>query len=375
MEDFSFDISGILTEEEAKKLFEESAPADETVDPAANETEVKPAEEQEREASTPEIVGEEDEIEGNAIDSEDDGSSPNVYSSIASALKNDGIFPDFTDEELNAVQSPEDFGELFEKAISARLDERQRRIDTALGKGVQPDTVRMYEQTLQYLGSINDEALSAESEDGENLRKQIIYNDLINRGYSQDKAIKEIEKSFKSGSDIEDAKDALAALNKFYTYGYNKVQEDAKKRKEEERNAQKKQAEAIRKSILEDDLKIGDSDLDKGTRQRVYDAVYKPVYKDPDSGKLLTAVQKFQKENPTEFMKQLGLWYVMTDGGKNMDGLAKKQVRAEKNKAIKELAKKINTTSLKSDGSLRYISGAGGEADPLLSDGWKVGWE
>ena len=58
MEDFSFDISGILTEEEAKKLFEESAPADETVDPAANETEVKPAEEQEREASTPEIVGE-----------------------------------------------------------------------------------------------------------------------------------------------------------------------------------------------------------------------------------------------------------------------------------------------------------------------------
>ena len=375
MEDFSFDISGILTEDEAKKLFEESAPADETADPAANETEVKPAEEQEREASTPEIVGEEDEIEGNAIDSEDDGSSPNVYSSIASALKNDGIFPDFTDEELSAVQSPEDFGELFEKAISARLDERQRRIDTALGNGVQPDTVRMYEQTLQYLGSINDEALSAESEDGENLRKQIIYNDLINRGYSQDKAIKEIEKSFKSGSDIEDAKDALAALNKFYTDGYNKVQEDAKKRKEEERNAQKKQAEAIRKSILEDDLKIGDSDLDKGTRQRVYDAVYKPVYKDPDSGKLLTAVQKFQKENPTEFMKQLGLWYVMTDGGKNMDGLAKKQVRAEKNKAIKELAKKINTTSLKSDGSLRYISGAGGEADPLLSDGWKVGWE
>ena len=264
---------------------------------------------------------------------------------------------------------------MFEKAISARLDERQRRIDTALGNGVQPDTVRMYEQTLQYLGSINDEALSAESEEGENLRKQIIYNDLINRGYSQDKAIKEIEKSFKSGSDIEDAKDALAALNKFYTDGYNKVQEDAKKRKEEERNAQKKQAEAIRKSILEDDLKIGDSDLDKGTRQRVYDAVYKPVYKDPDSGKLLTAVQKFQKENPTEFMKQLGLWYVMTEGGKNMDGLAKKQVRAEKNKAIKELAKKINTSSLKSDGSLRYISGAGGEADPLLSDGWKVGWE
>ena len=375
MEDFSFDISGILTEDEAKKLFEESAPADETADPAANETEVKPAEEQEREASTPEIVGEEDEIEGNAIDSEDDGSSPNVYSSIASALKNDGIFPDLEDSELEAVDTPEAFAELFEKVINERLDERQKRIDEALGNGVAPDTIKMYEQTLQYLDNIDEDAIKAEDEKGENLRKQLIYNDLVNRGCSDEKAKKELEKSFRLGTDVDDAKDALEALNKFYRDGYKKVQEEAKQKVEAEKAEQKKQAEAFKKMVIDDEVTIGDTKLDKRTRQRVYDAVSKPVYKDPDTGALLTEVQKFQKEKPLEFLKQLGMWFVLTDGGKNIDGFTKEKLRVEKNKGIRELERKINSTALNKDGSLRYTSTTGGDSDPLLSDGWKIGWE
>jgi len=375
MEGISFDISGILSEEEANKLFEEQgAQAPEEPEVPEEETqENEPAEEEEpAEGKSPEKVGEEEETEKNAITPKGEGSSP-FYASMANALKEDGIFPDFTDEELD-VKTPEDFAELFEKAISARLDERQRRIDEALGNGVQPDTVRMYEQTLQYLGSINEEVLSSEGEEGENLRRQLIYNDLINRGYSQEKAQKELEKSFRSGSDIEDAKDALDALGKFYRSGYAKIQEDAKKQAEAVRENQKKQSEEFRKMILEDDLKLGETKLDKRTRQRVFDAVSKPVYKDPDTGKLLTAVQKFQKENPLEFLKQLGMWFVLTDSGKNTDGFTKQQLREEKNKGIRELERKINSTALTSEGSLRYSSGEKADADPLLSDGWKVGW-
>lgn len=380
MEDLSFDIGGILSEDEANKLFEEMTQEEETdsQEPETDtEKEIEPelAEADEPDGESPEKVGEEDEAEENAIPQTGDGSSPNVYSSIASALKEDGIFPDFDDKELNDVTTPEAFAELFEKAITARLDERQKRIDSALGNGVQPDTIRMYEQTLQYLGSINEEVLSAEGDEGENLRKQLIYNDLINRGYSQEKAQKEIEKSFKSGSDIEDAKDALAALNKFYSDGYKKVQDDARKQTEQARESQKKQAEDFRKLVLENEVGLGDTKLDKRTRQKVFDAVSKPIYKDPDTGKLLTAVQKFQKEKPLEFLKQLGMWYVLTDGGKSMDGFTKEKIRAEKNKGIKELERKINSSSINPDGSLRYTSGASGNSDPLLSDGWKVGWD
>ena len=376
MEDISFDIGGILSEEEANKLFEEQVP--EEKDPKEpEETENEPAEEEEtEEVETPEKVGEEEETEEqDAIDQKGDGSSPNVLSSIASALKEDGIFPDFDDKDIEAIKTPEDFAELFEKAITAKLDERQKRIDAALGYGVKPDTIRMYEQTLQYLGSINEEVLSAEGEEGENLRKQLIYNDLINRGYSQEKAQKEVEKSLRSGSDIEDAKDALEALNKFYKDGYEKIQNDAKKEAETIRANQKKQSDDFKKLVLEDDVKLGDTKLDKKTCQRIFDSVSKPVYKDPDTGRLLTEVQKFQKEKPLEFLKQLGMWFVLTDGGKNTDGFTKQQVRAEKNKGIKELERKINSTSLNSDGSLRYTSSSKTDSDPLLSDGWKVGWQ
>ena len=371
MEDFSFDISsGLLSAEEADKLFDETKPLQEIEEPGEEEQKQTPTEEEE---SPSEKVGTEDEHEENAISPKGDGSSPSIYSSIATALKNDGIFPEFSDEELNAATTPEAFAELFEKAIQSKMDERQKRIDEALGNGIEPDTVKMYEQTLSYLGSITEEALKDEGEQGESLRKQLIYNDLINRGYSQEKAVKEVEKSFKSATDIEDAADALSALTTFYQNGYDNIRQEAKKKVEESKKKREQDEAKFRKMILEDDIVLGDAKLDKKTRQSVFDAVSKPVYKDPDTGQLLTQVQKFQKENPMEFLKQIGMWYVLTNGGKDFSGLAKQQVIAEKNKGIRELERKINSSAFDSDGSLRYMSGGQQVADDtLLNDGWQV---
>ena len=373
MEDFSFDFSsGLLSPEEAEKLFDETKPLQEmNEEPAEEEQEQKETPTEENESSS-EKVGQEEEHEENAISPQGDGSSPSIYSSIATALKNDGIFPEFSDEELSAVTTPEAFGELFEKAIESKLDERQKRIDQALGNGIAPDTVKMYEQTLSYLGSISEEAISDEGEQGENLRKQLIFNDLLNRGYTQEKASREVEKSFKSGSDIDDAKDALEALRSFYQNGYDKIQKEAKERTENMKKARQQDEAKFRKMILEDDIVLGENKLDKKTRQSVFDAVSKPVYKDPDTGQLLTQVQKFQKENPMEFLKQIGMWFVLTNGGKDFSGLSKQQVIAEKNKGIRELERKINSSAFDSDGSLKYVSGTSISNDNLLDGGWKV---
>lgn len=373
MEDFSFDISsGLLSPEEAEKLFDETKPLQElNEEPAEEEQEQKETPTEENKSSS-EKVGQEEEHEENAISPQGDGSSPSIYSSIATALKNDGIFPEFSDEELSAVTTPEAFGELFEKAIESKLDERQKRIDQALGNGIAPDTVKMYEQTLSYLGSISEEAISDEGEQGENLRKQLIFNDLLNRGYTQEKASREVEKSFKSGSDIDDAKDALDALRSFYQNGYDKIQKEAKERTENMKKARQQDEAKFRKMILEDDIVLGENKLDKKTRQSVFDAVSKPVYKDPDTGQLLTQVQKFQKENPLEFLKQIGMWFVLTNGGKDFSGLSKQQVIAEKNKGIRELERKINSSAFDSDGSLKYVSGTSISNDNLLDGGWKV---
>ena len=370
---FSFDLGGLLTEEETAKLYDENG-QERAQEEQVDNTEDKPAEEEEKPSESVGVEKNTEEPEGKAISQKSDGSSPKqFYSSIASALKNDGIFPDeFTDEEIDAVKSPEDFAEMFEKAIEKRMSASQQRIDKALRNGVEPDVVKEYEQTLGYLSSISDDTLSAEGDEGDSLRARLIYNDLVNRGYTHEKALKEVDKSMKSGTDIEDAKEALTALQQFYHESYVRIQKEAEDNAKALRERQKKDGEAFRKMILEDEIKIGDNPLDKRTRQQVYDAVSKPVYKDPDTGELLTQVQKFQRENPMEFLKQLGLWYVLTNGGKNVEGLVKEQVRAEKNKGIRELERKINSTALGSDGSLKYLSGNQIEDDTLLTDGWEV---
>ena len=375
MDDFGFDINGLLSDEEADKIFEEQV-EEKTLKPDEVEKE-KPAEEEEpTEETSPESVGEEenDENEESAITREGDGSSPNIYSSIAKALKNDGIFPDFADEELDAAQTPEAFAELFDKAVMAKMDERQRRIDEALGNGVAPDTVKQYEQALQYLDTLNDEALSAETEAGEDLRKQLIYNDLISRGFSHERAIKELEKSFKAGTDVEDVKDAVASLKEMYSEQYKALQDEAKKMSDAAKAQRAANAAAYKKMILEDDIMIGDRKLDKRICQKIYDVTSKPTYKD-ENGNMITTLQKYIKENPLEFYKNMGMWYVLTDGGKNTDVFTKQAAKAEKAKAIKELGNKLNTSAINKDGSLRYVSsGTGDGNDPLLSDGWKIGW-
>lgn len=140
----------------------------------------------------------------------------NFYSSIAKALKEEGIFPDLEDDVANKIQSPEDFAEAIENQIQARLDERQRRIDKALNVGIEPDEVKRYENTLNYLNSLQDNMIADESDKGEKLRQQLIYQDFINRGYSKERAQREVQKSFNSGTDLEDAREALASNKEFF---------------------------------------------------------------------------------------------------------------------------------------------------------------
>jgi len=68
------------------------------------------------------------------------------------------------------------------------LDSRQYRLHAALSNGVQPDVLRQYEGTLAFLHSDKIAAIDQETPEGEELRKQLIYQDFLNRGFTQVKA-------------------------------------------------------------------------------------------------------------------------------------------------------------------------------------------
>ena len=324
---------------------------------------------------TPESVGSGKE---NTEEKEDttpkgDGTSPkNFYSSIAKALKEEGIFPDLDDEGLSKVKDPEDFRDLIDQQIKAGLDERQKRIDEALNAGVEPTEIRKYENTINFLDSIKEENISDEGDKGEKLRKDLIYQDFINRGYSKERATREVQKSFNAGTDIDDAKEALKSNIDFFRDKYDELVNDAKSEAEEEEKERKEQAEKLKSSILNDKDVFGDLSVDKSTRQKIYDNIAKPVYKDPETGEYFTAIQKYEMENRTDFLKNIGLLFTLTDGFKNLDGLVKGKVKKEVKKGLRELEHTLNNTARTSDGNLKFVSGVDEDPESFIGKGWNL---
>ena len=324
----------------------------------------------------PESVGsgkDNQEEEEDTQSEKDKGTSPktNFYSSIASALKEEGIFPDLDDDTLNGIKTPEDFAEAVEKTVQARLDERQKRIEAALQADVEPDEVRRYEQTLANLDAIKEEYITDETEKGERLRKNLIYQDFRNRGYSEARAKREVEKSFNAGTDIEDAKEALESNREYFSTQYQDLIKEAQEEAKEEQRKIKEEAAQLKKSMLEDKEVFTGITLDKTTRQKAFENITKPVFKTED-GEYLTAIQKYEMDNPVEFRKYLSVLFTMTDGFKNIDGLVKGKVKKEVKQSLRELEHKLSSTARNSSGNPRYVGGVEEDTESYIGKGWDL---
>lgn len=376
------DFDGILGEAEVNAIFSES---EETTEKEAQETSSEEEENKEQKETT-EITSVEDLFnteKSESVGSEDENKekedtqskkigSPNTYSSIAKAFADEGIFPDLEDEEVEKIDSAESLRAAIDKQIQAGLDEKQKRIDKALNYGVENSEIKKYEQTLNYLDSLQEANITAEDTQGENLRKQLIYQDFVNRGYNKDRALKMVERSFNAGTDIDDAKEALKSNREFFQDEYDALIEESKKAQEKEENNRKEQAEKLKKSILEDKKFFGEIEVDKTTRQKIFDNISKPVWKDPETGEFYTALQKYEMDNHSDFMKNVGLLFTLTDGFKSLDKLVKGRVKKEVGKGLKGLENILNTTSRDSNGNLKFVSSIQDDPESFIGKGMKL---
>lgn len=180
-------------------------------------------------------------------------------------------------------------------------------------------------------------------------------NDYVNRGFSKERALKEVEKSLNNGSDILDAQDALESIKTFYKTQYEGIIKKEKDAEAEFKKKQQEDAEKLKTSIIDDEKVFGDLVVDKVTRKKIYDNIMKPVYKDPKTGDVYTEIQKYEHDNPNEFMKYLGLCYTLTNGFKDFNGLVGKKVKKEVSQGLRDLESKLNNTSRNSDGNLQFM--------------------
>lgn len=307
-------------------------------------------------------------------DNDSDGTSPNdnFYSSIANALAVDGIFPNLDEETVKKAVDAETFSNLIEAEINARFDERQQRISKALENGVEPTDIKKYENTLNYINNITDANIAEESEKGEQLRYNLIYQDFINKGMSPEKAKKFTDRTIDAGTDVEDAKEALQGNKEFFSKEYNKLLQDAQRQADEEKAERAKQAKQLETSILKDKQLIGDMEISNDVRKKAFEAIAKPVYRDPETGEYLTAIQKYESENRADFLKYTGLIFTLTNGFKDFDSFAKGKVRKEMKKGLKELEQTLSNTRRAGDGSLRMVTNQKDDPDSFISKGMKL---
>lgn len=368
----AFDL-GFLSPEEANEILGSNEPIDD------NPKDTNPEDDEQDENITDEVKNESQESVGNDENKDNKKNtvpkskgSPNNISSIARAFRDYGVLPSLTDEDVDSATDAESFAELMEKELNSRLDEETKFYKEAYNAGIAPNVVENYQKTMDILNNITDEAI-ADEVNGEELRKNLIVQNYINTGMTQEKALRWAEKSIANGDDIDDAKDALQSIKDYYTDLYNEELTKGRNAVKVAKEEQKKQADALKKSILEDEKVFGELDIDKKTRQKIYNSI--SVAKHKDGNMYYSDIQQYQKENPTDFLKYVGLFYTLTDGFTNLQPLIKGPVKRAAKKNTEELQRVLDNTSRSLGGNLSLATGINEDSDVFKLDNWTLDTE
>lgn len=299
-------------------------------------------------------------------DDNQDGDSPNVFSSFANVLNEQGLLPSLdSNKEINDIN---DLTEVFKQEINTQAkDYIIEKIGEdgyeALEKGITLSEYQQYQEGVETLNNISPDSLSENIE----LSKRIILQDYIAQGLSEDKAYRFLDKTIELGEEavIEDAKNSLESLKQ--------IQEVKLEQAKEARNAeiiaeQKKQEKIdndLKNSIYNANEIIEGLSMTKAMKEKVYKSITGIVSKSPD-GIAENKLMKHRRENPIEFDKKLYYLYELTNQFSDFSALISKS----KSKATSEFEKVLrsNKSQINNDqpGFVNDPDSYGGIGDELV---------
>lgn len=288
------------------------------------------------------------------------GNSP--LSSLANALFKDGVLTNLKEEEIKTIKTADDFAAVFEKEIQSRIDEKNKRIDEALNLGVEPSEIKKNENLIQYLNGISEDTITDETEQANQLRMNLIVQDFMNKGFTQERAIKEANKSVAAGSDIDDALEALESNKTYFNKQYSDLINTAKKEQEEYKQTIIKRDTDVKENILKNEKLFADMNVTPVIRKLAVENIQKPVFTDKEGNKF-SAIQKYEKENPVDFLSKVALFYTITDGFTNIDKITSNTKGKIKSKALNELAGSLADINYGLDNSLSLANNLGSNDD------------
>jgi hypothetical protein len=311
---------------EAFSLIEAS---DEEIESSTDEEveQTTPAEEE-----IPEEVGkgEDDENDEENDSDEEQTSQPSLYSSLAKVLQEEGVLPSL--DSTKKIKTVEDLVEAFKEEIKANefadLTEEQKQYLKAVRSGVPVEEFAPKQSMLQNLKSITQDELSS----NEDLRKQLIYQDFILKGYSPEKAEKYTKRSIDIGEDESDALEALGSIIEIQEKQIQLELQQAEELKKSKLEQQQQQLASFKKYLTDTKEFIPGVKMNPKIAEKVFEQAIKPIAQ-ADNGQPLNALQKARLDNPIEFEAKLNYLFYITKGFEDFSKIAVSQ----KTKAVKEL--------------------------------------
>lgn len=312
-----------------------------------------------------EEFGESRQTEPNREQGGDQGQgSPEAVSPITSTalkLRDIGALRTLGEEEINAIKTENDLDEAFDKEVMNRTEGLKKQIE-ALRSGLTINEVDRYEQAIKYYNeTITEDVISDEGENGQHTRQALLMYQCKLKGIPEEDAKTIVENSFSKGNDVEDAKKALDFCRGFFQDKYDEAIKNAAESRKRNEEANRQRTENLKKTIAEDQTMLKVLDVDKSTRDRIFEYIAKPTEEDLDEngkprkdmhGKPVKVSQmtKFIRENPDKAHMILAAALVLSEEGKNFDKLFSGGLNKAKKEAYQALEDSLNGTRRKPSG-------------------------
>ena len=285
-------------------------------------------------------------IEDDASDQDTQGesqdsakTSPSPIYSLASALYEDGILPNLDEENIpqdgqalaNAVQKEIESG--IENFIH-NLPEDLKVVLSNYKEGVPLNDLLENRSAQMRYNSINDEVLGEDT----NLQRQIITNDFKNRGFSDAKIKKYLDRFEDLGDLEEEAKSSLDSLKEFES----QREEHIKQQTAQQKAAQEAQAQEMMKNIqntVEEVTEIIPGvKINKRMRDKVFSSMTRAVDTD-QYGNPVNALMQKRAENPIEFEMKLHYLFNVTKGFEDWSAISNKATTSAMSQFEKTISK------------------------------------
>jgi hypothetical protein len=294
-----------------------------------------------------EVARDEDEDEGG-----DENDSPNLYSSLATVLHEQGLLPSLNLQDKK-VENIDDITTAFKAEIESNV--KQKLIETlgedgyeAVTNGVPLSELAKAKDNQSALESITDEALQEDPE----LAKRVIYQDYINQGISEDRAKKLLKRVIDSGEDalLEDAAESLGSLREFEQRQIEIKKEQFQKQKELAAKEQEELDKKVKNKIYNSDELLKGLKLNKAIKDKVYTSMTEIVGKN-ENGVLENRLMRERRENPIEFDTKLYYLYELTNGFKDFSKIS----NTTRSSAISDLERSMRQTNHQDSGAPSFL--------------------